>query len=45
VKNGVPFDVAFELEDLTRAAWCIIFTEMSGAGIVFDWNRMAYRDA
>ncbi|MDB6104041.1 MAG: hypothetical protein JWO52_4040 [Gammaproteobacteria bacterium] len=45
MKNNVPFDVAFELDDLTRRGWCIILTEMSGTGVVFDWGRMAYKEA
>lgn len=40
VKNGVPFDVAFELEEIERAAWSIIFSEMNGAK--FDWNAMSF---
>lgn len=27
VKNGVPFDVAFALDDVKRTAWSIIFSE------------------
>jgi hypothetical protein len=40
VKHGVPFDVAFQLDDVTRAAWSIIFSEMDGAK--FDVDRMAW---
>jgi hypothetical protein len=40
VKNGIPFDVAFQLDDLTRTAWSIVFSEM--AGNQFDWNSMKF---
>lgn len=36
VKYGVPFDVAFSLDDETRTAWCIIFGQMEGNK--FDWE-------
>ena len=42
MKNGVPFDVAFWLDDVTRAAWCIVFSEMDGN--VFDWHAMKFRE-
>ena len=42
VKNGVPFDVAFALDDVTRAAWSIIYSEMEGAE--FDWNTMRFKE-
>lgn len=42
MRNGIPFDVAFQLDDVTRAAWCIVFSEMEGR--VFDWDRMAFKD-
>jgi hypothetical protein len=41
VKHGIPFDVAFELDDVTRAAWCIVFSEMEGR--TFDWSTMSFR--
>lgn len=40
MSNGVPFDVAFSLDDNTRAAWCITYSEMNGAK--FDWRRMQF---
>lgn len=40
VKNGVPFDVAFQLDDVTRAAWCITFSEMDGAR--FNWSSIKF---
>lgn len=42
VKNGIPFDVAFSLDDLTRAAWCITYSEMEGSA--FDWDAMKFKD-
>jgi hypothetical protein len=40
VRNGIPFDVAFGVDDVTRAAWSIVFSEMEGN--TFDWNRMEF---
>lgn len=40
VRHNVPFDVAFQLDDMTRAAFCIICSEQGGA--VFDWGRMDF---
>jgi len=42
VRNGIPFDVAFSIDDVTRAAWCIVFSEMEGN--VFDWNAMRFKE-
>ena len=42
MKNGVPFDVAFQLDDITRAAWSVIFSEMEGNK--FDIDRMAWME-
>jgi len=42
IKNGIPFDVAFSLDDNTRAAWSIKFSEMDGAK--FDWSTMRFKD-
>jgi hypothetical protein len=42
VKNGVPFDVAFQLNDVTRSAWSIMFSEMEGAK--FNLNTMEFED-
>jgi hypothetical protein len=41
VKNGVPFDVAFGLDETTRTGWAIIFSEQS-SGKDFNWNRMTF---
>lgn len=42
VKNGVPFDVAFGLDEITRTGWCIVFSEMEGAK--FSFATMSYED-
>lgn len=42
VKNGIPFDVAFALGDIERAAFAIIFSEQEGAE--FDFNTMRFKD-
>jgi hypothetical protein len=42
VRSGVPFDVAFQLDDVTRAAWCIISCEHEGR--TFDWSRMEFKE-
>jgi hypothetical protein len=42
VKNGIPFDVAFGLDEATRSAWCIMFCEFAGAK--FNWNSMQFED-
>lgn len=42
VRHGVPFDVAFRLDDITRTAFSIIVSEQGGS--VFDWNAMRFRD-
>jgi hypothetical protein len=40
VSHGVPFDVAFGLDDTERAAWSIIFSEFNGAK--FNWRSMTF---
>lgn len=42
MKHGIPFNVAFELDQATRAAWCIVFSEFEGA--TFDWGRMQFEE-
>lgn len=42
IKHGIPFDVAFGLDEIMRTAWCIVFSEMEGAK--FDWNAMRFAD-
>ncbi len=41
VRNNVPVDMAFALDDVTRAAWCIIFSEFEGRS--FDVDRMRWK--
>lgn len=41
MKNHVPFDVAFEMDPITRGAFSIVFSEMEGA--VFDWSIMQFK--
>jgi hypothetical protein len=43
VSKGVPFDVAFALDDITRTAFSISFSEMDGAK--FDWDAMRFKEA
>lgn len=40
VKNGVPFDVAFGMDKIMRAAFYIIFEELDGHK--FDWDKMKF---
>jgi hypothetical protein len=40
-KNGIPFDVAFRVDDITAAAWSIIFSQLDGAE--FDFGTMSYK--
>jgi hypothetical protein len=32
--------VAFSLDDVTRAAWCIVYSEMEGNR--FNWDSMTW---
>jgi hypothetical protein len=32
--------VAFSLDEITRAAWCIVFSEHEGRK--FNWSRMEF---
>lgn len=41
-RSGVPFDVAFSLDDDTRAGWLIALGEVEGG--VFDWGAMRWKD-
>jgi len=38
--KNIPFDIAFELDDITRTGWCIHFSEMDGSK--FNFNTMSY---
>lgn len=40
--HGIPFDTAFQLDDLTRAAFSIAISEMNGNK--FDWRAMRFED-
>jgi hypothetical protein len=42
VKNGIPFDLAFQLDEVTLAAYSIAFSELDGAS--FDWSTMKFKD-
>lgn len=42
VHNGVPFDLAFQLDEMTRAAFAIVFSGFHGAK--FNWNTMRFED-
>jgi hypothetical protein len=42
VRNGVPFDTAFQLDDATRTAFAIVFSEFEGNE--FDFNRMEFKE-
>lgn len=42
MRHGVPFEVAFKLDYITRAAWSIIFSEMEGQK--FDWSTMRFKE-
>jgi hypothetical protein len=35
--NGVPFDVAFRLDDIKRKAWSIIISEQQ-SGMKLNWS-------
>jgi hypothetical protein len=43
VRNGIPFDVAFEVDDVTRAGWAIIFSEQDGAR--FNFGTMEFEES
>ena len=40
VSKGVPFDVAFSLDDEARFAWSIILGELGGGK--FNWSTMQW---
>jgi hypothetical protein len=41
VRSGVPPDLAFQLDDITRTAWCIALTEIE-SGEKYDWVNMEF---
>ena len=40
VRNGIPFDVAFSLDQDERTAWIIVLGELNGR--VWDWGAMRW---
>lgn len=40
--NGVPLDLAFSLDEETRTAWAIVFSEFNGAK--FNLDSFTYED-
>ena len=40
LRHGVPFDVAFSLDDVSRAALCIVASEQGGRK--FNWSAMEF---
>lgn len=43
VRNNVSEELAFSLDDITRTAWAIIFSELDGS--VFDWGAMQFKES
>ena len=41
IRNGVPFDVAFSLEQAERTAWIVVMGELDGRE--WDWGAMQWR--
>lgn len=41
--NGVPFDLAFRLDEVTRAAYAIVLAGFHGRK--FDWSRFDFEEA
>jgi hypothetical protein len=42
VHNRIDLDLALQLDDVTRAAYCIIFSEMHGKE--FDFGSMRFKE-
>jgi hypothetical protein len=42
LKNGVPYEVAVNLDDAELTAYCIAFGEMEGNE--WSWDRMSWID-
>jgi hypothetical protein len=42
IKNGIPFDVAFAMDDAERLAACVAFGELNGG--VWSWDSMRWQD-
>lgn len=43
VRNGIPFDVAFTLNDITRTAFSIVFSELD-SGKTFNWHTGEFQE-
>jgi hypothetical protein len=41
VKNGVPYDVAFQMDHAERMAHCVVFGELEGNE--YDWTALRWR--
>ena len=42
VKNGVPFDVAFSVDEDTLKGWTVLFGKFEGGE--FDWDADRWRE-
>lgn len=42
VKNGVPYNEVFNLDDTVIVAWSILFSEMEGNK--FNWSTMKFEE-
>lgn len=43
VSHGIPFDVAFALDDVTREAWSIIVSEQA-SGMEYDHAAQRFKE-
>lgn len=43
MRSGIPFDVAFALDQQQRIAWSVIFSEFE-SGKKFNWATLKYED-
>jgi hypothetical protein len=43
VKNGVPWDEAWSMDEVECAAMAVVFGEIE-SGKSYDWNRGKYED-
>ena len=44
VKNGIPFDVAFSVDDTKCTAWSIAFYEFE-SGKAYNWTTLEFENA
>ena len=42
VRNNIPFDVAFSLDQDERTAWVVVLGELDGR--TYDWEAMQWAD-